>query len=391
MPGPMRPLDGITVLDLSRYLPGPFLTRILADLGARVIKVEAPRGDALRFVPPCEDGVGASYASLNAGKDSIAVDLKKPEGTAFVLELARRSDVYVEAFRPGVMARLGLAWEVLAQANPELIGVSLSGYGQTSSRSQVAGHDLNYLAVAGILGLTGPAGGPPQVPGVQLADVGGGSLPAAIGVLAALLERQRTGVGRHLDISLTRGAFGVATLAVAAAAAGAEEPRGAGMLTGGAPSSRCYETADGRFMSLSALEPRFFATVCGVLGVPELASGAFAQGEEAVVVAAGLAAAFKRKTQAGWVAALAGLDTCCEAVRTPAEALADPDLAPLVSTVDGRRVVHLDVGVPPVAPERGVPPLGADGLRVARELGVPEGITEAARRSGALHLPEESR
>ena len=187
---PFSPLSGVRVLDLSRYLPGPFLTRILSDLGAEVIKVEPLRGEGMRWMPPHVHGVGATFGGLQAGKDSIAVDLKDPAGAALVRALAMQVDVLVEGFRPGKMHALGLGPQTLMADNPRLIVCSLTGYGQTGPMADVAGHDLNYLARAGLLGLSGPAGAPPQVPATQVADVGGGSLPGAMlgGLLIGLIE-----------------------------------------------------------------------------------------------------------------------------------------------------------------------------------------------------------
>lgn len=380
------PLDDIVVLDLSRYLPGPLLTRLLADLGARVIKVEPPTGEGLRWMPPRTNGMGTTFGSLNAGKDSIAVDLKKPEGQAVVRALLPKVDVLVEGFRPGVMDRLGLGWDDLRAAFPRLVGVSLSGYGQSGPLSQRAGHDLNYVARAGLLGLWGPADGPPAVPGVQMADVAGGTWPAAVGVLAALRARDRSGRGRHLDISLFHGVFGFAPYAVPQAAAGIVEPRGAGVLTGGAPCCRCYRTADDRFVAFSPLEPNFFDTFCALAEVPELKGQGYARGADGDRVVAALTALFASKDLAAWEALLDGHDVCVEPVRTPEEALADPELGRWVREVGGHPVHHPNVGVDvdeiptPAAPA----PLGAHTDAVLEGFAVDPALVDAARAAGAL-------
>jgi alpha-methylacyl-CoA racemase len=292
--------------------------------------------------------------------------------------------VLVEAFRPGKLGALGLDPQELLERFPRLIICSLSGFGQTGSMAQVAGHDLNYVAHAGVLGLFGPAGRPPGVPGVQIGDVGGGSLPAAMGVLAALLERQRTGRGRHLDISLTRGAVAFGGIAFAQAATGFVEERGAGFLTGGAPCCRCFETRDGRFVAFSALEPHFFATFCNLVDRPDLSRKGYARGEEAAQVAAELAAVFAERDLAAWLELADGEDVCLTAVRTAAEAMADPEFASVVRQVDGHTVVTTHVGVDLPTPSRGPSELGADVAAVVERLGLPEAVVQAARQSGAL-------
>lgn len=390
MTTPFRPLEGITVLDLSRYLPGPFLTRILADMGAKVIKVEPPTGEGLRWMPPRHGKMGMSFASLNAGKQSVAVDLKKPEGQALVRALAAKADILVEGFRPGVLARLGLDWASLQQDHPQLIGVSLSGYGQTGPRAQVAGHDLNYVAVAGVLGMFGPAGQPPLTPAVQMADVAGGTLPAAIGVLGALLDRARTGKGRHLDIALAKGVFGFATFAMAQAAHGVVEARGAGVLTGGAPCCRCYATSDGRHVAYSALEPHFYDRFCELVAREDLKGTAYALGEEAERIAAQWSAIFGAHPLAHWEALAEGEDVCLEAVRTPDEAVADPYFAGIVKDAGGYPVIQMPIGVAPTDLPDPAPPsqLGADTATVLREQGIDPAMIERARAAGAVTLPD---
>lgn len=345
----MRPLDGIRVVDLSRYLPGPLLTSVLRDLGADVVKVESPRGDALRFVPPMVDvagGLGAAYAALNAGKRRVTVNSRSEDGRALLHELVSCADVLVESFRPGVLAGMGLGADTLQQLNPRLIVCSLSGFGQAGPDRTRAGHDLNYLARAGLLGMSGPAGGPPQVPGVQLADVAGGSLPGVIAVLSALMERSQTGVGRHLDISLSRSVMALGTIAFAAASAGHDEPRGGGFLTGGAPCYRCYETADGRHLAVGALEPHFFAAFCAGVGHPELADQAYATGAAGEAVSAELAAAVADQPLAHWLEVFAGQDACVEAVATPTEAMAHADAPTFVAGPSTGVRLHLGAPMP---------------------------------------------
>lgn len=390
MTQPLRPLEGTRVLDVSRYLPGPLLTRALADLGAEVVKIEAPRGEGMRFLPPTVNGMGAAFGAVNAGKASVALDLKKPEGQALFLELVDAADIVVESLRPGVLARLGLSPESLMARNPRLIIASLTGYGQTGPMADAAGHDLNYLAHAGILSLFGPTDGPPAVPGVQVADVGGGSLPGTVAVLAALLERGRTGVGRHLDISLTRGALAFAAVAFPSVIGGASEPRGGGMLTGGAPCYRCYATQDGRYVAVGALEPQFFAGLCAGLGRPDLAQFAYTTGDAATATIDAIQAIFLTRSQADWIIHFAGQDVCLTAVRTPEEALSDPDFAPVYADVEGFQVLSVERGDAQPLHSQVPAQLGADGLAVSAAWGVPESVVADARESGALHVPKES-
>ncbi len=382
---PFAPLEGVVVLDLSRYLPGPMLTRILCDLGATVFKIEPPSGDTLRWLPPYVDGLNAGFGALHAGKRSVVIDLKRPGGADLVLAMAAQADVLVESNRPGVLDRLGLGWERLHAANPRLILASLSGYGQRASNRDAAGHDINYLARAGILAAQGPAGEAPVAPAVQVADVGGGSLPAAIAVLGALLERQRTGVGRHLDLALTRGALAFGALSLAAAAAGVGEPRGGGLLNGGSPCYRCYLTADGGAVAVGALEQGFWKNLCEVLGRPDLIPAQFAAGAEGAAAVAELSRVFASKTRAEWAALLEGRDACAEVVRTPEEVLADADFADQLVFVDGHLVVRPELGVPGALGTPGpVPALGAHLDEAIQWFKLSDAQVEAAR--AAIHL-----
>jgi len=325
---PLAPLEGRRVLDLSRYLPGPWLTRVLCDLGAEVLKVEPPGGDGLRHLPPLQDGVGKAYMALNAGKKVIELNLKSSEDRDALLDLVEDSDVLVESYRPGKLAKLGLGAEHLHQRNPKLVVCSVSGYGQASQR---AGHDLNYAARAGVLGLFGPHDGPPQVPGVQIADIGG-ALHGVIGVLAALME----GCGRHLDISIARSTLPFAVMALA----GDAGVRGRSMFTGGAAGCQVYETRDGGYMALAALESHFFARFCELAGIPQCSPWS----EESIPT---LREVFLSRTREEWVALLEGEDVCCEPVLTREEALADAEVGPDWQSWGGFGVLRASLGGPP--------------------------------------------
>ena len=256
----MQALQGTRIIDLSRLLPGPMCTWYLQGLGATVVKVEEPGvGDYVRHLPPyAEDGIGAWYHALNGGKRSVALDLRQPAAVQALLALLGRADVLVESFRPGVMARLGLAPEALLERFPTLVIASISGFGQQGPGRDWPGHDLGYCSLAGLLSLSRRHDGLPDPPAIPLADMAGGALTAALGITAALLERSRTGRGQWLDISLTEGALALLNPMLAATAQSGDVPApGREALTGGAPQYRIYRCADGHLVAMAALEPKF--------------------------------------------------------------------------------------------------------------------------------------
>jgi alpha-methylacyl-CoA racemase len=262
------PLEDLRVLDLSRLLPGPFCSLLLADCGADVIKVEdTGMGDYARWSPPFHEGVeksasGALFLALNRNKRSIRVNLKSDEGRELLLKLAEEADIVLESFRPGVLDRLGVGYEALKAVNPGVVYCAISGYGQDGPYAQRAGHDMNYLANAGLLGLTGDVGGPPVQSAAQIADIGAGSLMAAFAILAAIRERDRSGEGQSIDISMTDGALAWMVMPSAVTLAGGKPPRrGEGELAGGLVCYRPYECKDG-WVSMGALEPKFWKLWC---------------------------------------------------------------------------------------------------------------------------------
>src|SRR5690242_11482361 len=276
-----RPLEGLTVLDLSRLLPGGFCSLMLADFGADVIKVEdTGMGDYVRWTPPFYEGGdesarGAAFLSLNRGKRSIRVDLKTDAGRDVLLRLARDADVLLESFRPGVMDRLGVGYEVLRAENPGLVYCAISGYGQDGPFRDRSGHDMNYLARVGLLGLTGSAEGPPVQAAGQIADLGGGALMAGFGILAALRERDRSGLGQFVDVSMADGALTwLAMVAARYLADGSAPARGGLELAGGLLCYRPYRCADG-WVALGALEPKFWAAWCRGVGREDLVERQF--------------------------------------------------------------------------------------------------------------------
>ncbi len=322
-------LTGIRVLDLSQYLPGPYAGQILADLGAEVVKVEPPAGDPLRQVPPLDgDGLSVFYKLINAGKTVVRLDLKVAAGRAVLLDLVDRADALIESFRPGALARLGLGAEALRRRNPRLVHCALSGYGQTGPDALKAGHDINYMAMAGGLAGSGtaesPIGAHPPT-----ADFASG-MQAALTILAALVRRAGSGPvggqGATIDTSIAETVLAWQSLALTAAGRpGGEVLRGQGRLSGGAACYRIYRTAEGRFMTLGALEAKFWANFCRALGREDWIdrqSEALPQTRLIAEVAEAIAA----RPLAEWQARLAGVDCCYQAVLEPAEVLDDPQV-----------------------------------------------------------------
>lgn len=311
--GGALPLRGLKVVDFSTLLPGPFATLMLAEAGADVVKIERPgKGDDMRGYEPRIGPDSAIFALLNRGKASLALDLKSPDGLAQAKELARGADILVEQFRPGVMARLGLSYEALSADNPRLIYCSITGYGQHGPKADVAAHDLNYGAEAGLLSLVTGSDGMPSLLPVPLADIGGGTYPAIINILLAVMERSQSGRGRHLDISMTDNLFPFLYWALASGAAGQWPSANGALITGGSPRYAIFPTADGRYLAAAPLEDQFWRTFCAVLGLSESASKA------------DVARAVAARTSGDLMAAFAGKDACVSLVASIAEAVADP-------------------------------------------------------------------
>jgi alpha-methylacyl-CoA racemase len=323
----MPALDDVRVLDLTRLLPGPFCTMLLADFGADVIKVEdTTGGDYMRWMPPLTGESSAMFHPINRNKRSLAIDLKNPLGREAFLRLAESADVVVESFRPGVMDRLGLGYERLHERNPRLVLCSISGYGQDGPYRDRAGHDLNYAAIAGVLLLGGGADGVPPMPGLQVGDLGGGALHAALAIMVALHSAARTGQGQHCDVAMLDGLISWAGVHAANLFATGEAPvPGAGLLTGRYPCYRIYPCADG-FLAVGALEPKFWRAFVEAIGVPEVADLGLAEGAEAARAVAVVEAALLGKTRAQWQDALADLDVCVEPVLDIAEAFDHPQV-----------------------------------------------------------------
>ncbi len=381
---PWRPLAGVRVLDLSRLLPGGFATMLLADLGAQIDKVEPPKGgDYLRGLPPHVEGVNAAFHLLHRGKRSVAIDLRDERGREMLLRLLPRYDVLVESFRPGVMARLGLAPATLCARHERLVLCSLSGYGQQGPLAGRAGHDLNFLARSGALGATAdPRQPPPPPPPMQAADVGG-ALYAVTGIVAALAERERTGRGRWLDVALADAAAGFGLLALAFAWASPDYPA-RHMLSGGMANYALYRTADDGFVSLAALEPKFWKAFCEAAGVPHDPS-ALLPGPHHGPLREYLAERFAQAPRSHWEAVAERADCCLEPVLRPEELPDDPQhrargtFAGQMADGLPRLATPLAAAAPGRAPE-----LGEHTAEVLAEAGLSQGEVSALREAGVI-------
>ena len=318
-------LEGIRVLDLSRLLPGPYCSMMLGDLGAEVIKIEEPKiGDPTRHSPPIIDGNSAPFAQVNRNKKSIAIDLKQREGRELFMKLALTADCVLEQFRPGVVDRLGINYSAVAEVNPRIVYCSLSGFGQDGPHRDRSGHDLNYLALSGVLGLTTDENGKPIIPGVQVADLAGGMI-AAFGILAALMARERTGRGQYVDVSMYDVMISMLPIPAAHHFAGKTMPVGGKyVLSGAYPFYNVYETSDSKFMTLGALEPKFWANFCIRIGREDLVSRQYDSGEEKENLFEELRTIFKSRSQSDWVELMSAADCCCEPVLPMTEAFEHP-------------------------------------------------------------------
>lgn len=317
------PLAGIKILDFSTLLPGPFATMMLSDLGAEVLKVEAPnRPDLMRLGPPHDDGVSAGHMAINRNKRSITLNLKIPEAVSIVKRLVKTYDVLLEQFRPGVMARLGLDYDTLSAENERLLYCSLTGYGQTGPYRDRAGHDINYLALAGVLSVSGRASEGPVPQGFQLADVGAGSYNAVVSLLAGIIERERSGRGQHLDVSMTDGAIAWMTLMAVRYLVGGEDPGYETEFLNGGSFYDCYRTKDGRYLSVGSIEPQFFAGLCRGIGREDLAESrgwGMETGEEMRALKREVGEVIGTRTLEEWVEVFAEHDACVEPVLTLSE------------------------------------------------------------------------
>jgi len=317
----MRPLGGCLVLDFSTLLPGPLATLILAEAGAEVVKVERPGGDEMRAWTPKWGSQSLNFALLNRGKTSVVIDLKDAAQREQLKPLIARADVVVEQFRPGVMTRLGLDYDSVSSINPRIIYCSITGYGQTGPRRDVAAHDVNYIAESGLLSLSMGPPSHPVLPPALMADIAGGSYPAVMNILLALRERERTGRGRYLDVSMSDNLFTLTYWALGRGFAAGEWPgNGDDLVTGGSPRYQLYPTGDGRMLAVGAIEQRFWDTFCDVVG---LDPGLRNDSRDPAATIARLRDIIARETAATWSSRIAGRDCCCSIVATIEEASRD--------------------------------------------------------------------
>ncbi|WP_236234042.1 CaiB/BaiF CoA transferase family protein [Pseudomonas tohonis] len=322
------PLASLKILDFSTLLPGPFASLLLADMGAEVLRVESPsRMDLVRVLPPHDGGTSTSHAYLNRNKRSIALDLKRPEAVEVVRQLVAEYDIVLEQFRPGVMDKLGVGYEALKAINPRLIYVSITGYGQTGPYRDRAGHDINYLAVAGIASYTGRQESGPLPLGVQLADIAGGSLHGVMGLLAAVIQRQATGEGQHVDVSMTDCAFSLHGMAGAGYLGAGVEPDMENQALNGGSFYDYYRTRDGRWFSVGSLEPQFMQQFCAAIGRPELAArGLSPKPEDQRELKRTIEIEFEKRDFAEWRELFAALDACVEPMLPLSEAVRHPQI-----------------------------------------------------------------
>lgn len=389
------PLSSLKVLDFSTLLPGPFASLLLADMGAEVLRIESPsRMDLLRDLPPFDHGISASHAYLNRNKRSLALDIKQPAALDVVKQLVADYDIVLEQFRPGVMERLGIGYEALKALNPRLIYVAITGYGQTGPYRERAGHDINYLAMSGVASHTGRKESGPLPLGFQAADVAGGSLHGVIGLLAAVVARQQTGLGQYVDVSMTDCAFSLNAMAGAGSLTCGVEPDRESQLLNGGSFYDYYRSRDGRWFSVGSLEPPFMQALCKALQRPELASqGLSARPEIQASLKNELRMEFEKRSFEELQACFSAIDACVEPVLSFAEAVQHPQLQAreVVTQVPrGDGTLQAQIACPLKFSEGLAAPrhigvrLGADSQRVLEGLGYSDDEIAAMRESGAI-------
>ncbi|PAV28840.1 carnitine dehydratase [Virgibacillus profundi] len=319
-------LHHMKILDFSKLLPGPYATMMLADLGAEVLRVESPnQPDFIREIPPLDEEDSATHQHLNRSKQSISLDLKKQEAVEIVKRLIQDYDIILEQFRPGVMERLGLDYETLKQINPNIIYCSLTGYGQTGPYRERAGHDNNYLSIAGIAGYSARQNEPPAPMGVQIADLAGGSLHSVIAILTAVIHRSNTGKGQYIDLSMTDSSFALNAMFGPGYLTAGWEPEAEGTELNGATFYDYYETKDGRYFSVGSLESPFRKKLCEALDIPymiDLAESTKTEDIQTFKIA--VKEAFLEKTYDEWMETFSEIEACVEPVLTFSEAAEHP-------------------------------------------------------------------
>lgn len=391
-------LAGIKVLDLSVWLPGPFCSMILADLGAEVIKIERRlMGDPSRLAYPFVNHESCHFMAMNRNKKSLALNLKRAEGRDIFLKLAATADVVLESFKPGYVDELGIGYQAVCTLNPRIVYCSLSGFGQDGPYAQRAGHDITYAALAGLLDLMSP-GTAPALPAVQVADLSA-ALFAAIGILAALVQRATTGEGRYLDVSIFDSAIGLLGPSAAALLCGKMASESYKYLIGLLPSYNLYRTRDGRYMALGAIEPAFWADFCRAVGREDLISKQTPDDGERESIIAELQALFAQRTQQGWIKFFAEKNICCEPVNSLEEALMHPQVQHrgMVFYVDHPTAGQIrQIGLPIRfnggaigSPHIPSPLLGQHTLEIVRGLGYADEEIRRLRRQKIIATPDD--
>ena len=385
-------LDGIKILDMARLGPGPHCSQILGDLGAEVIRVEEPgRGEGrragriIRF---------PGDAAIRRNSRSISLNLKKDEAREVFYKLAKTADVIMDGFRPGVVKRLGVDYESIKALNPSIIYIALTGYGQDGPYSGYVGHDLNYQGLTGMLGMTGRSDGPPVVPGNTVADNAGGGMNAVISILVALVARERTGAGQYIDMAMVDGLMTMMFLTIDDYLTTGDVPRrGETLLTGRYPWYNVYETKDGKYVSVAAIEPWFYENLCRLLGREDLASEQYAEGKKRDEIFAAFGEIFRTKTRDEWVSELMPAETCVAPVYDIDEVAADPHLRHRGMIVDVKQAgkeprsqvgVMVKLSETPGEIRSPGPELGQDTAEVLKELGYDGAAIEALRRAEAI-------
>lgn len=389
----MQPLKGLKILDFSTLLPGPYATQLLADMGAEVLRIEAPkRPDLLKMMPPMVGKVSAAHASINRNKKSLALDLKQPEAKAIIDSLLEEYDIIIEQFRPGVMAKFGLDFDSLKTKRPKLIYCSITGYGQTGPLKDKAGHDINYLALSGLASYSGRQATGPVLSGTQIADVAGGSHHAVMAILAAVIERSTTGKGQYLDISMSDAAFALNTMFGAGALISEKDPAyGTEMLNGGLFYDY-YKTSDNRYLSIGSLEPVFANKLMQHLELQHLLGKLMdqrpaAQQEVKQAIESKIAA----KTLQEWQAEFSELDACVEPVLSINEAAKHPQFIErnmICEAEDdaGNKIKQINTALPfkhAAAHKAGVK-LGASTQEILKSISMTEEQIQALRAKGCI-------
>ena len=389
------PLQGIRILDLSRLLPGPLAGMMLADMGADVIKIEKPREpDYVRHYPPFQDGQSAYYLALNRSKRSLALDTQTPEGRDLFFQLVETADVVLESFRPGILDKLGIGYQDAQKRNPKIIYASVTGYGQSGPYAHHAGHDINYMGYAGLLSLTADQTGKPIQPGLQMADIAGGSYPVVMGILAALVNRNITGWGQHVDVAMTDAVQPLSVLPLAEFSTTGLLPRpGMGPLSGGLAIYGIYTCKDGKHMALGALEPKFWMRFCEAAGVISWAGRMLPDEKTQQELKTDLETLFASRDQAEWIALGQKADCCLSPVLDLSEVQHNEHnkfrqqlhpTPPELQRGTGTSTIPIHFSQSPASASWPAPTLGQDTQSILNELNITPEMQSKLRETGVI-------